>query len=117
MHDDLRAELIKQFPAEVVEVTEPSGNQYYACPTCKRAVSRGETKCSGCNQVLSWDSIRQEEVSRVGEKKATLTFEVAGDFVKGDCRKCPLSYIAKVNSENVYECPLKMRANCQLDIS
>lgn len=117
MQDNLRAELIKQFPAEVVEITEPSGNMYYACPTCKRAVTRGETKCSGCNQALSWDSIRQEEVARAGEKKATLTFEVAGDFVKGDCRKCPLSYIAKVNNENVYECPLKMRANCKLDIS
>lgn len=26
---------------------------------------------------------------------AVLKFEVAGDFTKGDCRKCPLSYIAK----------------------
>ena len=32
-------------------------------------------------------------------------------------RKCPLSYIAKENNENVYECPLKMRANCKLEIS
>ena len=117
MHDDLRAELIKQFPAEVVEVTEPSGKKYYACPTCKRAITRGESKCTGCNQILSWDSIRQEEEKNVGIKTATLTFEVAGDFVKGDCRKCPLSYIAKINTENVYECPLKMRTNCQLEIS
>ena len=117
MQNDLRAELIKQFPAEVVEVTEQSGKVYYACPTCKRAVTRGETKCSSCNQALSWDSIRQEEEARAGSKTATLTFEVAGDFVKGDCRKCPLSYIAKTNAENVYECPLKMRANCKLEIS
>lgn len=117
MQDNLREELIKQFPAEVVEVVEHTGKKYYACPTCKRAVTRGETKCGGCNQMLSWDSIRQEEEKTVGVKKATLTFEVAGDFVKGDCRKCPLSYIAKVNTENVYECPLKMRTNCKLDIS
>lgn len=52
-----------------------------------------------------------------GVKTATLKFEVGGDFNKGDCRKCPLSYIAKENNENVYECPLKMRANCKLDIS
>lgn len=117
MQDNLREELIKQFPAEVVEITDRSGKSYYACPTCKRAVSRGEKKCSGCNQVLSWDSIRQEEIAVVGEKTATLKFEVPGDFAKGDCRKCPLSYIAKINSENVYECPLKMRANCKLEIS
>lgn len=117
MQGDLRAELIKQFPAEVVEITESSEKQYYACPTCKRAVSRGETKCSGCSQVLSWDSVRQKEIAVAGEKKATLTFEVAGDFVKGDCRKCPLSYIAKVNGENLYECPLKMRTNCKLVVS
>ena len=52
-----------------------------------------------------------------GVKTATLKFEVGGDFNKGDCRKCPLSYIAKENNENVYECPLIMRANCKLDIS
>lgn len=117
MQDNLRAELIKQFPAEVVEVTETNGKKYYACPTCKRAVTRGETKCAGCSQVLSWDNIRQEEQKTVGIKTATLSFEIPGDFVKGDCRKCPLSYIAKVNMENVYECPLKMRSNCKLNIS
>lgn len=117
MQEDLRAELIKQFPAEVIEIIEQNGEQYYACPTCRRAVSRGETKCVGCSQVLSWENIRKEERVTVGEKTATLTFEVPGDFVKGDCRKCPLSYIAKMDTQNVYECPLKMRANCKLDIS
>lgn len=117
MQDDLREELIKQFPAEAVEVTEPAGKKYYACPTCKRAIKRGDAKCGGCNQKLSWEHIRQEEEKTVGIKTATLSFEVAGDFTKGDCRKCPLSYIAKVNAENVYECPLKMRANCKLEIS
>lgn len=117
MQDNLRAELIKQFPAEVVEITERTGKKYYACPTCKRAISRNDTKCGGCGQVLSWDNIRQEEEKTVGIKTASLTFEVPGNFVKGDCRKCPLSYIAKSGTENVYECPLKMRTNCKLDIS
>ena len=107
MQDNLREELIKQFPAEVVELVEPS---------CKRVVTLNESKCAGCSQVLSWDHIRQEEMVK-GVKTATLKFEVGGDFNKGDCRKCPLSYIAKENNENVYECPLKMRANCKLDIS
>lgn len=117
MQNDLRAELIKQFPSEVVEITESSGKKYYACPTCGRAVSRNETKCSGCSQVLSWDNIRHLEEKNSGLKTATLSFEVPGDFVKGNCRKCPLSFIAKSNTENIYECPLKMRASCKLEIS
>lgn len=117
MQDNLREELIKQFPAEAIEVTEQNGNKYYACPTCKRAITRGETKCAGCSQMLSWDNIRREEQTAVGMKTAALTFEVPGDFARGDCRRCPLSYIAKINTENVYECPLKMRTNCKLEIS
>ena len=31
MQDNLREELIKQFPAEVVELVEPSGKKFYAC--------------------------------------------------------------------------------------
>ena len=34
LQDDLRAQLIKQFAADVVEITEESGNVYYGCPTC-----------------------------------------------------------------------------------
>lgn len=116
LQDDLRAELIKQFPAEVVELAEEPGKEYYACPTCRRAVSKGTTKCSGCSQVLAWDHIRHEEMAN-GAATASLAFEVPIDFVAGDCRKCPLSYIAKENHENVYECPLKMRANCKLKLS
>lgn len=116
MQDNLRAELIKQFPSGVIELTEQSGKTYYACPTCRRAISMGTKKCNGCGQVLSWDNIRREEEAK-GMKKATLTFDVPSDFVKGNCRKCPLSYIGKENNENVYECPLKMRANCKLEIS
>lgn len=116
MQDSLRSELIKQFPAEVIEVTEKNGKKYYACPTCKRAVAVGDEKCGGCGQSLGWDNIRKEEMAN-GSKTASLEFEVGSDFVPGDCRRCPLSYIAKVNTENVYECPLKMRAHCKLKLS
>lgn len=116
MQEDLRAELIKQFPSDVIEVTEQNGS-YYACPTCGRIVARSEVKCNSCNQALSWDNIHQHEAHRVGIKTATLTFEVPGDFTAGNCRKCPLSYITKTNSENVYECPLKMRLSCGLKVS
>ena len=47
MQDNLREELIKQFPAEVVELVEPSGKKFYACPTCKRVVTLNESKCAG----------------------------------------------------------------------
>ena len=43
-----------------------------------------------------------------------LMFEVPGDFVKGDCRKCPLSYISRRDGESVYDCPLNMRKDCPL---
>lgn len=115
MQNDLRAELIKQFPAEVIEIMEQTGKKYYACPTCKRVTTLNEERCAGCNQALSWEHIRQENAAK-GVQTARLSFEVAGDFAKGDCRKCPLSYIAKENNENVYECPLKMRANCKLEL-
>lgn len=117
LQDNLRAELIKQFPAEAVEITDLTGNTYYACPTCKRPVALSKDKCQACDQVLTWDSIRKEEMKRAGAKTATLSFEVPGDFSKSDCRKCPLSYITKTDKENVYECPLNMRTSCPLEIS
>ena len=117
MKDNLREELIKQFHAEVIEMTERSGNTYYACPTCKRAITRGDNKCPGCNQALSWKNIRQEEEARAGVGHATLTFEVPGDFKNGECQKCPLSFITKINHETAYDCALKMRGNCKLEIS
>lgn len=115
MQNDIRAELIKQFPAEVVEMTDAAGSTYYICPTCKRAVALKNDKCDSCGQMLSWSYIRQTEATK-GMRMAQLKFEVASDFVKGDCRKCPLSYIAKENNESVYQCPLKMRASCKLEI-
>ena len=116
MHDDLREQLIRQFPSDVVEATDQNGAVVYECPTCKRVITLGTDKCSNCSQVLSWEHIRKEEAKK-GTLTATLSFEVAGDFAKGDCRKCPLSYIGKDHNENVYECPLKMRANCKLELS
>lgn len=117
MQEDLRTQLIKQFPSEVIEITEEDGKQYYVCPACTRAVGRQDPKCLSCSQALSWDNIRHYEEKEVGISTATLTFEVPGDFTPGNCRKCPLSYIAKVNDENVYECPLKMRSGCKLKLS
>ena len=119
MRDDIRAELIKQFPADVVEVTQQDGIKYYACPTCKRAgCAWGGASADFCGQVLSWEQIGARRKKRtVGVKTATLTFEVAGDFTAETAAKCPLSYIAKLNADSVYQCPLNMRANCTLEIS
>ncbi len=116
LQDDLRAQLIKQFAAEVVELTEQNGKKYYACPTCKRPVAKSEEKCLGCQQVLSWQNIRIVEQGPSGPKHAVLRFEVPSDFTPGHCRKCPLSYIAKTSGENVYECPLNNRTHCPLKI-
>lgn len=117
MKDDLRAELIKQFAADVVEITDEEGNVYYGCPTCKRPISRNSEKCTSCGQKLKWDNISKEEYKKVGVKKAVLTLEVPGDFVKSDCRKCPLSYISRKDGENIYDCPLNMRNKCPLEVS
>lgn len=116
MDSNLRTELIKQFPAEVVEMEDMSGTSFYICPTCKRAVALKNDKCESCGQILSWNSIHKKQ-SEKGFHTAVLTFEVTSDFTIGDCRKCPLSYIAKDNNESIYQCPLKMRGNCKLEIS
>ena len=117
LENDLRANLIKQFPAEVFKVTDQNGREYFACPTCKRPVAMSKDKCTSCEQMLSWSNIREEDRKLVGMKKATLSFEVPGDFAKSDCRKCPLSYIAKTDGDNMYECPLGLRNNCPLEFS
>ena len=57
MQDDLRAELIKQFPSEVIETKDMTGKEYYACPTRKRAVATGTEKCQGCGQKLMFRQI------------------------------------------------------------
>ena len=51
-----------------------------------------------------------------GLKKATLEFEVPRDFVAGDCRRCPISFIGQSGTDRVYECPLNMRGTCKLVI-
>ena len=71
MQDDLRAELIKQFPSEVIETKDMTGKEYYACPTCKRAVATGTEKCQGCGQKLSGMRMRQKEVKK---RKSSLMF-------------------------------------------
>lgn len=115
-NDDLRAQLIRQFPAEVIEVNDGRNDPYYACPTCGRAVASGTEKCT-CNQALSWKNIQREEAVNGERKKAVIEFEVAPDFVEGDCRRCPLSYIGKSGAGNVYECPLNMRGNCRIKLN
>lgn len=113
--EDLRASIIKQFPADVVLMEEKNGSTYYACPTCKHQVLLNTEKCTSCDQVLKWDNVKQEEAKECGVKTAVLTFEVPGNFSRFDCRKCPLSYIARVEGSNAYECPLNMRNNCPLE--
>ena len=115
MHSDLRAELIKQFPAEVVENYDKNGESYYACPTCKRAVTHGMDKCMGCNQVLGWDNIKKKNLVN-GMLRGRIEFELPSDFNAGDCRKCPLSYIGKSGTDSTYECPLNMRGACKLEL-
>ena len=116
MQDNVREELIKQFQAEVLEIMQESGNSYYACPTCKRAITRSDSKCPGCSQALNWESIRPQDETQQEVRHARMTFEVTGDFSPGECRKCPLSYLTKANNENVYECVLKMHGGCRLEI-
>ncbi len=117
LEGELRADLIKQFAADVLHIKEDNGKEYYVCPSCKRPVAMSKERCGSCMQTLNWKRIREEDKRRCGVKKATLVFEVPGDFSLSDCRKCPLSYIAKHDGDNVYECPLGMRSNCPLKLS
>lgn len=117
LQDDLRAQLIKQFPADAIILTSDLDEEYYACPTCKRHVAISNEKCPACDQMLKWDSVRKKEMEQQGVKVATLKFEVPGDFVKSNCRKCPISYIVRNEKESTYECPLGKRNNCPLEIN
>ena len=116
MHsDDIKAQLIRQFPAEILEQKGSMNQMYYSCPTCGRMVSLGMDKCAGCSQILSWKNINQKS-SPNGKRKAVLEFEVMEEFNVGDCRRCPISYINPHGSESTYECPLKMRGSCKIQI-
>ncbi len=116
LQDDLRAQLIKQFAAEVLLIEGKDGAESYICPTCKRQVAKSNDKCPACEQVLKWDSVKKVETEGCGVKTATISFKVPGDFTKGDCRKCPISYIGRRDSESIYDCPLNMRNNCPLEM-
>lgn len=115
MQEELRAQLIKQLPSEVVENVDTTGALYYACPTCKRPVALGQTNCGGCNQALSWDNVRKD-AERTGLKRGRIEFDLPLDFTLGNCRKCPLSYIGRSGDENVYECPLGSRNACKVQV-
>lgn len=115
MQDDLKAELLKQFPAEVVESEDANGGVSCVCPTCKRPVTSAMEKCSICNQKLAWNNIMKKKAGG-GGRKAQIVFDIPVDFTKGDCRKCPLSYIVKREGESSYDCPLNMRNSCKLEI-
>lgn len=115
MQDDLRAQLIKQLPSEVVENVDTTGAMYYACPSCHRPVAMGQSKCNGCSQTLSWENVKKD-AERKGQKRARIEFDLPLDFTPGNCRKCPLSYIGKSAGENVYECPLGWKNICKIQI-
>ena len=115
MADDLRAQLIKQLPSEVVENIDTAGQLYYACPSCHRPVALEQNKCAGCNQALSWENVRKD-AERKGQKRGHVEFDLPLDFTNGNCRKCPLSYIARSGDDNIYECPLGWRNNCKVKV-
>lgn len=116
MRENVREQLIKQFATEVIEATDKDGAEYYVCPVCKKPVGLGMTYCQGCRQRLSWENIHNKNKAK-GLIKASVEFEVPSDFLLGDCRKCPLSYIGVSGDEKIYECPLRMRGDCQLKLS
>ncbi len=113
--EEVKVKLIRQFPVEVVETEGSMSRIYYSCPTCGRSVSKGMDKCTGCEQVLSWKNIGRKE-KQDGSRKAVLEFDVPEEFVAGDCRRCPISYLYKEGLDDVYECPLRMRGSCRLRI-
>lgn len=115
MDNDIKSELLKQFPVEAIEIQDQTGNIIYACPKCRRAVALSADKCNMCNQKLSWNNILMKSNAANGTV-ARVEFDVPKDFTRGDCRKCPLSYIAKKDGAAIYACPLNMKTNCKLEI-
>lgn len=115
IQDELRAQLIKQLPAEVTESVDTSGALYYACPTCHRPAALEQKKCIYCSQTLAWENIKKERAQN-GLKRGRIEFDLPMDFTLGNCRKCPLSYIARSGDDNVYECPLGSRNACKIQV-
>ena len=116
LQESLREQLIKQFDADVSIIKDEAGVIHYACPSCQRYVAISNKKCSVCDQTLNWEHVRNHEMELQGKRIATISFEVPADFTKSYCRKCPISYIAKQDSDKVYECPLGLRNNCPIEI-
>ncbi len=114
--EEVKVQLIRKFPVEVVETEGSMSAIYYSCPTCGRSVSKGMDKCAGCDQILSWKNIGRKETKN-GIKKAIARFEVPMEFEAGDCRKCPISYLSKDGMVEIYECPLRMRGSCGLELA
>lgn len=116
MQNDIKAELLKQFPSEVIEVEDTAGSINCVCPSCKRPVASFQAdKCTMCGQKLTWNNILRKRFGG-GGTKAKIEFDIPPDFTKGDCRKCPLSYITRREGETSYDCPLNMRNSCKLEI-
>ena len=113
MQEDLREQLIKQLPSEVVENVDATGVLYYACPTCRRPVAMRNSKCDTWGQNLSWENVLKEAELR-GLKRGCIEFDLPVDFTLGNCRKCPLSYIGRSGEDSVYECPLGSRSSCKI---
>lgn len=115
LNEDIRAQLIRQFPADVVVTRGDLSEVYYTCPLCGRSVAQGMEKCTACDQILNWSRVKEEEAEK-GMKIARLEFEVPSDFTPGDCRRCPVSFIGKSGDSRVYECPLNARGTCRLKV-
>lgn len=102
-----REDIIKSLPSPVVVVVGSDGSGSYQCPGCGRSVDFNQEKCIICSQTLSWSSLLERQAKQTGHRlKGTVTFDLPGDFTKGNCRKCPISYISKTREDNVYTCPL-----------
>ncbi|MCR5154000.1 MAG: hypothetical protein K6B75_04040 [Lachnospiraceae bacterium] len=114
MQDDIRIELIKQFPAEVIRIEDRLGSDFFVCPTCKHPVTSDMKKCAGCGQVLSWANVSSNDLLP-RTKKALVHFDVPADFIKGDCRNCPIAKVKKNTIENRYECPIGTSNDCKLE--
>jgi len=76
-----------------------------------------KAKCMGLTDPEAVDRVLEATgMNNTGKKKAKLEFEVSEEFTIGDCRKCPISYIDNNGSQSVYECPLKMRGSCGIQL-
>lgn len=113
MDNNIRLELIKQFPAEAIKIEDRIGSNFYACPTCKRPVTPDMLKCTSCGQLLKWSDKEMADVKKT--IKASVSFDVPIDFVKGNCRKCPIAKVRRNSFENNYECPLGVSSNCPVE--